>query len=62
MEAVKNEILADRQSIEEVWKGGEVVAINKAVTADPSSSNLPYNIIIIIFFFFLYSLGLVCFE
>ena len=41
MEAVEKEILADRQSTKGVGEGGEVVAVDEAVTVDPSSSNLP---------------------
>lgn len=41
MEAVENKILADRQSTEEVGEGGEVAAVDEAVSVDPSSSTLP---------------------
>ena len=41
MEAVEKEILADRQSVEGVGEGGDVVAPDEAASVDPSSSSLP---------------------
>ena len=40
MEIVEKEIPTDRQSIEGVREGVEVVATDEAMSVDPSSSNL----------------------
>ena len=51
MEIVENEVLANHQSEEGVGEGGDVAAVDEAISVDLSSSALPK--IISVFFFFL---------